>query len=136
MVAVLYGAILLAVDGLVSLLAERDVILESDAGPLVGPIMAVTAVSVVFVSTLSGLRPTPDRRGVPLVRAIATGGVVFLLGPLVGAIVYSMGQAQALSGPQFFVKYLSSPFVVTSAVLALVTLLLLPLISMARSRAR
>ncbi len=136
MVAVLYGAILLAVDGLVSLLANREVIREDDAGPLVGPIMAVAAVSVVFVSTLAGLRPNFGRTRRTAVRAVVTGIVVYALGPIVGAIVYSLGHKQELSGPGFFVEYLGSPFVVASAAVAFLTLLLLPLIAKARSHAR
>ncbi len=134
--AVLYGAILVAVDGFVSLIADRDVIEESDAGPLVGPIMAVVALSIVFVSVLGGLRPTSARPAIPLARAVATGLLVYLLGPLAGAIVYVAGQEQLLSGALFFARYLMSPFVIASALLALVPILLLPLLGIARSRAR
>lgn len=136
MVAVLYGAILLALDGFVSLVADRDVISEPDAGPLVGPIMAVVALAIVFVSVLGGLRPTSERPALPLARAAATAVLVYLLGPLAGAIVYTAGQEQLLTGLLFFARYLASPFVIVSALLALVPILLLPLIGVARSRAR
>lgn len=138
MVVVLYGALLLAVDGVISLLADRDVIVEADAGPLVGPIMAFAALCVVFVSVLTGLRPAPGGAGAPLPlgRALVTGVVVYLLSPAVGGIVYVFGQEQILSAVHFFVKYLMSPFVVAAALLAIVTILVLPAIALARSRAR
>lgn len=136
MVAVLYGAVLMAVDGFSSLLLDRDVIQERDAGPLVGPIMAVGALAVVFVSTLGGLRPTSVRRRIPVGRALGTAALVYLLSPLAGAIVYAFGQDQLLSAVSFFGRYLLSPFVITSAVLAGLVILFLPLIAAARSRAR
>lgn len=136
MVTVLYGAILLALDGFVSLLTDRDVIQEPDAGPLVGPIMAVVALSIVFVSVLGGLRPTPGRPSIPVARAVVTASLVYLLGPLAGAIVYVAGREQLLTGALFFVRYLGSPFVIASALLGLVPVLLLPLIGTARSRGR
>ncbi|GAA3731622.1 hypothetical protein GCM10022239_05270 [Leifsonia bigeumensis] len=136
MVTVLYGAILLAFDGFVSLLADRDVIQEQDAGPLVGPIMAVVALAIVFVSVLGGLRPTSARPAIPVARAVVTALLVYLLGPFAGAIVYVAGQEQLLTGVLFLARYLGSPFVIASAVLALLPVLLLPLIAIGRSRAR
>ena len=136
MVAVLYGAILLAADGVISLAADQDVIGEADAGPLVGPIMAFSALCVVFVSVLSGLRPTPGRRQIPVGRAVFTGLAVLILGPAVGSIVYAFGQDQILSGIPFFVRYLLNPFVLVATLLAVITVLMLPLIARVRSRPR
>lgn len=136
MVTVLYGAILLALDGILSLLVDQDVISEPDAGPLVGPIMAIAALAVVFVSVLGGLRPTAGPPRVPVARAVTTAALVYLLGPLAGAIVYSAGQDQLLTALLFFAHYLASPFVIASALLALVPIVLLPLIGVAQSRAR
>ncbi|MEO7348315.1 MAG: DUF6121 family protein [Terrimesophilobacter sp.] len=136
MVAVLYGAILLAADGMISLFGNQDVIGEKDAGPLVGPVMAISALSVVFISVLTGLRPIAGPRRIPVVRAVFTGLAVYVLSPAVGAMVYLLGQGQLLTGEGFFVRYLLSPFVIASAIIAFVTILLLPAISLARSRAR
>lgn len=136
MVAVLYGALLVAIDGFMSLIFDRDVIVEEDAGPLVGPIMAMVAVAVVFVSVLGGLRPTVGRRPVPVVRAVGTFVLVYVLGPLVGSVAYALGQDQLFTGLDFFGQYLFSPFVIASAVLAGATILFLPVIATARSRAR
>lgn len=136
MVTVLYGAILVAVYGFISLLADQDVITESDAGPLIGPIMAVVILAIMFFSVLGGLRPTAERPRVPVGRAVGTATSVYLLGPMVGSIVYAFGQNQLLTAVLFFAHYLASPFVIASAVVALVLILLLPLIGMAGSVAR
>ena len=136
MVTVLYGAILVAVYGFISLVVDRDVITEADAGPLIGPIMAVAVLAIMFFSVLGGLRPVTGRPRVPVARAVITAASVFLLGPLAGAIVYAFGQDQLLSALLFFAHYLASPFVIASAVVALVPILLLPLSGMARSAAR
>lgn len=135
MVAVLYAAALVAVDGILSGILDRDVISETDAGPLVGPIMAFAAMCVVFISVLFGLRPVPGGIRMSVIRAIATAGFVYVLGPAVGAIVYVFGRELLLSGSDFFLKYLTSPFVAASAVLAFIAVLFLPLLSRARSRA-
>jgi hypothetical protein len=98
--------------------------------------MAVVALAVVFVSVLGGLRPTSARPSIPAGRAVVTGVLVYLLSPLAGAIVYVVGQGRLVTGALFFVKYLGSPFVIAAAALAIVAILLLPLIALARSRAR
>lgn len=136
MVAVLFGAILVAVDGLISLTTDRDMITETDAGPLVGPIMTFSALCVVFITVLSGLRPAPGHRGIPVARALFAGLLVLVLEPAVGAIVYAIGQDQIFSGVPFFVRYLLNPFVLIAALLAMLTVLMLPLIARIRSRAR
>lgn len=136
MVTVLFGALLVAVDGFLSLLTDRDVISQPDAGPLVGPVMAVVGLAVVFVSVLDGLRPPAGRIRIPVARAIGTGLIVYLLGPMAGATVYVFGQQQLMSWLVFFGGYLTSPFVIASAVLAAFTVLFLPLIASARSHAK
>lgn len=136
MVAVLYGAILLATEGMISLFGDQDVIGEKDAGPLVGPTMAIASLGVVFLSVLGGLRPAPGPARLPVGRAVFTALAVYVLSPAAGAIVYILGQAQLLTGVSFFVRYLLSPFVIASAVIAFAAILLLPVISLARSRAR
>lgn len=135
MVTVLYGAILVAVYGFISLLTDRDVIAEPDAGPLVGPVMAVAMLAVMFFSVLGGLRPAEGPARVPVARAAMTATSVLLLGPLAGAVAYAFGQDQLLSALPFFAAYLASPFVIASAVVALAPILLLPLIGRARSAA-
>lgn len=136
MVTVLYGAVLVAVFGLVSLALDRDVIGEPDAGPLVGSAMAAVALTVVFLSVLFGLKPHAGIRRMPVGRAVTTGLLGYLLSPLAGAVVYALGQPQLASGIPFYLRYLLSPFVALAALIALVTVLLLPWIDSARSAAR
>ena len=136
MVTVLYGAILVAADGILSLMLDRDVIAEPDAGPLVGPVMAAVALIVVFFSLLGGLKPANKTRRLPVGRAATAALLCFVAAPAIGAIVYAFGQPQLGSAVGFFVLYLLSPFVVASAVFAFATVLLLPWIDTARSRAR
>ena len=136
MVAVLYGAILFAVYGLISAFSDQDVIAEPDAGPLVGPIMAFTALCIVFLSVLFGLRPTPGATPIPVGRATVTGLAVYVIGTAAGAIVYVFGQETLLAGLHFFIRHLLSPFVFTATLLAVVMILLLPVIARARSGAR
>lgn len=135
MVTVLCGAVLMATDGVMSLVADRDVVAEPDAGPLVGPAMAIAALAVLFLSLLGGLRPSPRAPSVPVARAIVASGLVWVLGPAVGAIAYSLGQEQPLSGLLFFSRHLVSPFTIASAAIVLLAVLLLPLLSTARSGA-
>lgn len=136
MVTVLYGAILVAVYGFISLIFDQDVISEPDAGPLIGPIMAVVALAIVFSSVLGGQRPEPGRPRIPVARALGTATSVYLLGPMFGSVVYAFGQNELLTAVLFFAHYLASPFVIASAVVALVAILLLPAIRMAGSAAR
>ncbi len=69
-------------------------------------------------------------------RAVTTGLLGYLLSPLAGAVVYALGQPQLASGIPFYLRYLLSPFVALAALIALVTVLLLPWIDSARSAAR
>lgn len=136
MVSVLYGAILVAVDGIISLASDRDVITEPEAGPLIGPIMAVVAIVVLFFSILDGLRPTSGRARLMIGRALSTTLLIYLLSPLAGSIGYALGQPQLASAIPFYLRYLLSPFVVASALIAFLPVVFLPWIGRARSGAR
>ncbi len=136
MVAVLYGAVLVAVDGIISLITDRDVISEPEAGPLIGPIMATVAVGVLFFSILGGLSPTSRKTRLMVGRALSTALLIFLLSPLAGSIGYALGQPQLASGIPFFLRYLLSPFVLASALIAILPVMVLPWIARARSGAR
>ena len=136
MATVVYGALLVAIDGFVSLLTDRPVIVEPDAGPLIGPVMAIVALLIVFFSILGGLRPTDAAPSLPVGRALVTAAAVYLFSPLVGATAYAVGQPQLLTAILFFARYLASPFIIASALLAGVVVLFLPLLGAARARAR
>ena len=136
MVTVLYFAVLVAVDGFISLITDREVITQADAGPLVGIAMSSVALLIMFASLLGGLKPMPGRRKLPVGRAISTALLIYLVAPAAGAVVYSFGQPQLASAIPFFLGYLLSSFVVAAAAIAVVPVLLIPWIDRVRSGAR
>lgn len=113
LVSVGYVATLIAVWGFTSLLLDRDIITESDAGPLLGPAMAVTAAAVVSLS-LWRLR----RRTTLLSPTIGTAASVYVLMLLVGAVGYSVTQGNFAWLVLFTARYAVSPFIVGAALLA------------------
>ena len=113
LVAVGYVATLIAVWGFTSLLLDADVITEPDAGPLLGPAMAVTAGVVVSLS-LWRLR----KRTTLLSPTVATAASVYVLMLLVGAVGYSSTRGELTWLVLFTARYALSPFVVGAALLA------------------
>ena len=113
LVAVGYVATLIAVWGFTSLLLDADVITETDAGPLLGPAMAVTAGVVVSLS-LWRLR----KRTTLLAPTVATAASVYVLMLLVGAVGYSSTRGELTWLVLFTARYALSPFVVGAALLA------------------
>jgi hypothetical protein len=131
--AVLYAALLVAGFGLISLLADLEVIPVADAGPLVGPGMATAAVVLVFVLLLwLGLRASPRRQRVALGYAAGTG-VAALLGFVVaGGALYVLGNGEPFSGLTFAAAVLRGPFAATTGILAFVVALLYSLVLASR----
>ncbi len=133
---VIFGALLVAVDGVLSLVLDLDVVSEPDAGPLIGPLMAVVALAVVFFAILIAMRPTGKRANLPVAAAIVGAIFVYLLGPISGAVLYFIAREQLASGALFLAKYLTSPFVLASVALAFVVILVLPPLSRVGTRAQ
>ncbi len=79
-----YLAGLVALWGFTSLITDRDVIDYEDAGPLVGPAMAVAACAVVFLFSLRA------KVTAPAVLALITGLVAYFGALLVGGVAYSL----------------------------------------------
>ena len=79
-----YLAGLVALWGFTSLLLDRDVIDYEDAGPLVGPAMAVTACVVVFLLCLRATRTQPALLG------LLAGFVAYAAMLFVGGVGYSL----------------------------------------------
>ena len=79
-----YLACLVALWGFTSLLTDRDVIDYEDAGPLVGPAMAIAACVVVFVLSLRAKRTHPALLG------LSAGIAAYLCAIVVGGIAYSL----------------------------------------------
>ena len=113
LVAVGYIATLIAVWGFTSLLLDADVITETDAGPLLGPAMAVTAGVVVSLS-LWRLR----KRTTLLAPTVATAASVYVLMLLVGAVGYSATRGVLTWLVLLTARYALSPFIVGAALLA------------------
>jgi Family of unknown function (DUF6121) len=129
MAAVLYGALLVCAYGFISLFSGRDVIRQSDVGPLVGPVMVFVACALVLVSALLSLRPRGGPLRLPWARAITTGLAVYLLGPLAGAVIVTFDRGDVFSALLFFADNVTGPFVVASAIVAIPVLLVTPLLA-------
>lgn len=123
---VVYGALLVAVDGVLSLVLDLDVVTEPDAGPLIGPVMALVALAFVFIAILNAQKATRSQARLPLAAAILGAIAVYLASPLAGAVLYRWDKRGLTEGFSFFTEYLSSPFVIASAVLALIVILIVP----------
>ncbi|MBX3117178.1 MAG: hypothetical protein KF808_07535 [Cryobacterium sp.] len=133
---VIFGALLVAVDGVLSLVLDLDVVTETDAGPLIGPLMAVVALAVVFFAILIAMRPAARKANLSVAAALVGAILVYLLGPISGAVLYFIAREQLAAGALFLAKYLSSPFVLASAALAFVVILVLPPLSRVGARAQ
>ena len=113
LVAVGYVATVIAAWGMTSLFLDIDVIAEKDAGPLLGPAMALAAALVVFRSLW-----TLRQRRTLLGPAVAATASVYLVMLLVGAIGYSVTRGDFTWLVLFTARYATSPFVVAAALLA------------------
>lgn len=136
MAAVLYGALLGAAYGMISLATNQDVITEQDVGPLLGPVMAASACVLVFVSVLMSLRPAGGPLRLPWTRSIMTAIGVYLLGPVVGAIIVAFDRGDFFAALFFFAQSVTGPFVVASAIIAIPVVLFAPLLASSSNRPR
>jgi hypothetical protein len=103
---------LVALWGFTSLFANRDVIDYPDAGPLVGPSMAVAACVVVFLLTLRA-KITP-----PALLGLVAGVVTYVGAPFVGAVAYSLRLDSFSVWWPAIVHFGIGPFVIGAAILA------------------
>jgi hypothetical protein len=127
--SVLFAALAIAASGLISLFADREVLAETDAGPLVAPLMFLVATAALFVQLVAAAT-SPGRRGIGIGRALVIGAVVYLAFLVSGATVYSLGSGRPLRGILFLASNALGPFAITVGLLAaLVALLYLILIS-------
>ena len=113
LMAVVYGAILIAAWGFTSLITDTDVITEVDAGPLLGPAMGLAAVLVTW-ACLWRVRAGGGVWQLALVAAASSWFVMLL----VGGIGYSLTRGELAWVVLFAGKYAASPFVLVPAVLA------------------
>jgi len=113
LMAVVYGAALIATWGFTSLLLDADVIAEKDAGPLLGPAMAAAAILVTW-GWLSRVR-TGHR---PWGASVLAAASVWFAMVAVGGIGYAVTRDELSWVVLFAARYAPSPFVLLPALLA------------------
>ena len=119
LMAVVYGALLIAAWGFTSLITDTDVITEVDAGPLLGPAMGLAAVLVTWAS----LWRVRAGGGVWQLGVLAAASSWFAM-LIVGGIGYSLTRGDFTWLLLFAGKYAVSPFLLVPAVLAGVVVVL------------
>jgi hypothetical protein len=100
--------------GMISLLADLEVIAEPEAGPLVGPlIVAIAAVALFLCFLRASVRPRPAWQ-----TAISAAFATYAAQILGGAIVITYGRGTLDDFFDFVTEYVSSPFFISAALLA------------------
>jgi Family of unknown function (DUF6121) len=108
-----YLAALIALWGILSVIADRDVIDYPDAGPLLGPSMAAVACLVTFANALGAVgqaNPWPQLIGTAALTAATT--------VLVASIGYSITRGDFAWMPAAAVHFAIGPFVPGAALLS------------------
>ncbi len=110
---VLYAAFIVASFGVLSLLLNRDVINETDAGALLGPIMVTTAVLALVWVLLSAVLRSPERLTQVPPLPIFVAGVAAYVGYCVsGGVIYSIGTGELFRSVTFIGGEMTSPFAI------------------------
>ena len=131
LVSIGYLATLIAAWGFTSLFLDRDVISEADAGPLLGPSMALSAAVVVSIA-LWRLRHRHSVVGV----AAGTTASAYLVMLIIGAVGYAYSRHDAVWLVLFTARYAVSPFIVGAALLAGVSVIFLWAVTVRERRER
>ncbi|MEY2847810.1 MAG: hypothetical protein RI885_475 [Actinomycetota bacterium] len=114
MAVVATAALIVFVDGFLSLILARDIVELPDAGPLAGPAMALVVCLLVLLFVLR-------RRPLGLAaRAISAGLSSAVLGPLVGALIYGAVRTEPASVWVFLGSSILSPFTLAASLIAAV----------------
>lgn len=113
-----YGAGVIALWGFVSLALDVDAIAQTDAGPLLGPAVVITACLITFAALLR-----VRQRKSPTVPALVAAASVYIGMLLVGAVGYTLVTADLSWFVLFIGAYAISPFVIGAALLAAVDVL-------------
>lgn len=116
---VLFLALAIAISGIISLYADREVLTERDAGPLVAPIMFVVASAALYALLVTFGR----RRGSVFVGALVTAVITYFLFLISGSILYSVGKGRPLLSLLFFGSNALGPFAIAVAAIAFVVAL-------------
>jgi len=112
--AVAWAALVVAAFGILSLVLDLEVIPQSDAGPLLGPVMVLVAGAVLGLLIVRIVR-TGQPAGLSFVAAAAA---VFLTLLFSGGILYSFVRAEPVWLIVFPLSEAISPFIVVASLLA------------------
>jgi hypothetical protein len=116
--AVLYLALIICASGIIGLLTDREVLVETDAGPLVAPIMVGVAVLALVVQLLwAGRRVSRPATSILFI-SLLIGVVVYFLYVVSGSVLYAFGSGDPLRGVIFLAANLLTPFTVSIGILA------------------
>lgn len=119
----LYAAFLIAAFGVLSVLLDRDVIDDPDAGPLAGPIACGVAAGVVFAFLLvRGLRMRPHAHDIAFGVALVAGLCSYLGYAVAGGMV--VGIADPYRFLPFVIEQLIGPFAAAAGILSFIVVLL------------
>ncbi|SBN61383.1 hypothetical protein GA0004736_0270 [Curtobacterium sp. 9128] len=129
MTSILFIALVIAVSGFESLLADIAIISQTDATPYLGPAMVLGGAVVVFLATAFGI---PD--GNPGVTGLVAAATSYLVMLGVGSVGYALIRQDVTELLVFPAGYALGPFVVGSVVIAL--LCVIGGIAMARHQAK
>jgi hypothetical protein len=111
---VLFLALAIAVSGVISLYADREVLAERDAGPLIAPTMFAAATAALYVLLVTFAR----RRGSLIVGALLSAVITYFFFLLSGSTLYSLGKGRPLLSLLFFGANAVGPFAIAVAVIA------------------
>ena len=112
--AAAWVALVVAVWGILSLLLNADVIVQADAGPILGPVMVAVAAVALLLLVLRVMRTGESS----VLAFFGTAAAVYLLLLVVGGIGYTFIRGQVLWLLAFPLGYSVSPFMVAAALLA------------------
>lgn len=121
MATVTHLAVVVLTLGIVFFVTDRDVIVEHDAGTLLGPAMVLGSMASVFfvlarsfgVAERDGVR-TPSILRPSIVAAVAS----FLVMLVVGGLIYALERDEAVWFVLFVGRYAGSAFVIASSLWA------------------
>lgn len=116
---VLFLALAIAASGIISLYADREVLTERDAGPLVAPIMFVVATAALYALLVTFGR----RRGSLFAGALVTAVITYFFFLISGSILYAVGKGRPLLSLLFFGSNALGPFAIAVAAIAFVVAL-------------
>jgi hypothetical protein len=113
MATITHLALVVLTIGLIFYVTDRDVIVEPDATPFLGPAMTLTSMAVVFFTLARTFGVAERDRATPRILgpAIAAALVSFVGMLLVGSGVYALIRDDGLSFVLFAAHYVASPFV-------------------------